>query len=244
MPTTFNNFQNILPDPNNSIADAGQATGSVKGPGFSSVSFTSEQKVLKDSTNSGRLLARAKAGHKWKMKISYNPMTRTDFEPVYNFLMHRRGALHPFFISLPQYRLPQEAAFAVYSATNKLEAQSSQLAGVTSLMIEKSGYSNTTNSTPVPGDLFNIDGANSNHKKAYMVNRVETSEYYQAGTTAPTSSQVRIHFTPGLSKAVSTGDDFVFNNPLIKVIMTGNIQEYSLNTSNLYSFSLNLEEVQ
>ncbi len=241
---TFTNFQNILPDPNNSIASAGQATGAVKGPGFASVSFSSEQKVLRDLTNSGRLLARAKTGHKWKMKISYNPMTRTDFEPVYNFLMHRRGPLHPFFISIPQYRLPQDAAFAVYSATTKLEAQASQLAGLTSLMIEKSGYSNTTNGTPSPGDLFNIDGTNSNHKKAYMVNRVETSADYQTGTTAPTSSQVRIHFTPGLSKSISTGDDFVFNNPLIKVVMTGNIQEYSLNTSNLYSFSLNLEEVQ
>jgi len=242
--STFTNFQNILPDPNNSIANAGQATGTTKGPGFASISFSSEQKILKDLTNSGRLLARAKTGHKWKMKISYNPMTRADFEPVYNFLMHRRGPLHPFFISLPQYRLPQDAGFAVYSATTKLEAQATQAAGLTSLMIEKSGYNNSTNGTPLPGDLFTIEGANSNHKKTYMVNRVETSADYQTGTTAPTSSQVRIHFTPGLSKAVSAGDDFVFNNPLIKVVMTGNIQEYSLNTSNLYSFSLNLEEVQ
>lgn len=242
--STFTNFQNILPDPNNSIANAGQATGTTKGPGFASISFSSEQKILKDLTNSGRLLARAKTGHKWKMKISYNPMTRADFEPVYNFLMHRRGPLHPFFISLPQYRLPQDVDFAVYSATTKLEAQATQAAGLTSLMIEKSGYNNSTNGTPLPGDLFTIEGANSNHKKTYMVNRVETSADYQTGTTAPTSSQVRIHFTPGLSKAVSAGDDFVFNNPLIKVVMTGNIQEYSLNTSNLYSFSLNLEEVQ
>ena len=29
---TFNNFQNILPDPNNAIANAGQDAGTVKGP--------------------------------------------------------------------------------------------------------------------------------------------------------------------------------------------------------------------
>ena len=77
-----------------------------------------------------------------------------------------------------------------------------------------------------------------------MVNRVETNADYQTGTTQPANTQVRVHFTPGLSKSIATGDDFVFHNPLIKVIMTADIQEYSLNTNNLYSFSLSLEEVQ
>ena len=242
---TFSSFQNVLPDPNNKIGDAGQASASGSaGAGFASVSFTSDQKTLKDFTNSGRLLARARVGHKWKIKITYNPMTRADFEPIYNFLLHRRGSLHPFFISLPQYRIPQESAFATFAASNNLDAQSAETAGTTFTMIGKGGYSNTTNKTPVPGDLFTISGANSNHKKAYMVTRVETSADYEAGTTQPASTQVRIHFTPGLARSIVTGDDFVFHNPLIKVVMTSDVQEYSLNTNNLYSFSLNLEEVQ
>lgn len=241
---TFSSFQDILPDPNNPIGDAGQPAGTA-GPGFAAVSISSEQRTLRDRTNSGRILARAKTGHKWKIKIQYNPMTRADFEPVYNFLLHRRGALNPFFVSLPQYRTPQDADFAAYSAANKLEAQASQIGGATFLIMHNtSNYSNITNGTPRPGDLFTVDGANSNHKKAYMVNRVETTADYQTGTTQPANTQVRVHFTPGLSKSIATGDDFVFHNPLIKVIMTADIQEYSLNTNNLYSFSLSLEEVQ
>lgn len=240
---SFTDFQNVLPDPNNTLGNAGQVAGSA-GPGYASVSVTSEQPMLRDRTNSGRILARSVAGHKWKIKISYNPMTRADFEPVYTFLLQRRGPLNPFFVSLPQYRVPRDSTFATYAASTNLEAISGVNAGATSALIGRSGYSNTTNKTPLPGDLFTLNATNSNHKKAYMVTRVETTADYQASATQPSSTQVRIHFTPGLSKAIVTGDDFVFHNPLVKVIMTGDVQEYSLNTNNLYSFSLNLEEVQ
>ena len=242
---SFSSFQNILPDPNNEIGDAGQVSGTA-GPGFASVSISSEQKTLRDRTNSGRILARAKTGHKWNIKIKYNPMTRADFEPVYNFLLHRRGALNPFFVSLPQYRTPQDSTFATFSATavNKLQSSAALVAaGATSLTMYKTGYSYTANGTPRPGDLFTVNGANSNHKKAYMVNRVETYDDY-LGSAQPSTNQVRVHFTPGLSRSVVGNDDFIFHNPLIKVIMTTDIQEYSLNTNNLYSFSLSLEEVQ
>ena len=42
----------------------------------------------------------------------------------------------------------------------------------------------------------------------------------------------------------ASADDFVFKNPLIKVILNNDIQQYSLNTNNLYQFSVNLDEVQ
>ena len=240
---SFTNFQNVLPDPNNTIGSAGQVAGSA-GPGYASVSVTSEQPMLRDRTNSGRILARAVAGHKWKIKINYNPMTRADFEPVYTFLLQRRGPLNPFFVSLPQYRVPRDSTFATYAGSTNLEAVGAVAAGATSALIGRSGYSNTANKTPLPGDMFTLNATNSNHKKAYMVTRVETSADYEAGTTQPASTQVRIHFTPGLARSIVTGDDFVFHNPLIKVILEGDVQEYSLNTQNLYQFSLNLQEVQ
>lgn len=240
---SFTNFQNVLPDPNNSIGNAGQSTGSY-GPGYASVSVTSEQPMLRDSTNSGRILARSVAAQKWNIKITYNPMTREEFEPVYTFLLQRRGPINPFYVSLPQYRVPRDSTFATYAASNNLESANAVTSGATSALIGRTGYSNTTNKTPLPGDMFTISGANSNHKKAYMVTRIETTADYLSSNGAPASTQVRVHFVPGLSKALSIGDDFVFHNPLVKVIMTGDVQEYSLNTNNLYSFSLNLEEVQ
>ena len=85
-------FLNVLPDPNNTIDYAGSPgtnTGYAGGPGYSSVQLTSEQKTLRDRTNSGRILARARVAHQWKIAIKYNPLTRAEFERVYNFIIHR-----------------------------------------------------------------------------------------------------------------------------------------------------------
>ena len=98
----FTAFQNILPDPNNRINNAGAdnsaSDAGAYGPGYSKVSFSSNQTVLRDRTNSGRLLARAKTGHTWKIKISYNPMTREEFEPVNTFLLaeQKQNFYEPF----------------------------------------------------------------------------------------------------------------------------------------------------
>ena len=266
----FTAFQNILPDPNNRINNAGADNSATDagayGAGYSAVSFSSNQKVLRDRTNSGRLLARAKTGHNWKIKISYNPMTREEFEPINTFLLQRRGALNPFFVSLPQYRLPRDTAFSSWvqesggsppQLLNNLHvvtsaaANSTGAAGSTSLLLEDAkatkDYTVATDKTPLPGDLFTIDGTNSNHKKTYQVTRVETNDDYHlvnSSPTRPSTNQVRIHFAPALSKAVVAGDDLIFNDPKIKVIITGDVQEYALNTNNLYAFSLSLEEVQ
>ena len=254
----FSTFQNILPDPNNRITDAGAASGGSYGAGYSAVTFSSNQKVLRDRTNSGRLIARAKTGHNWRIKISYNPMTRDEFEPINTFLLQRRGALNPFFVSLPQYRLPQDPDFSSWvqasgGSTNQLHvvtlpaANSTGTAGSTTLLLTASNYVVSTDKTPLPGDLFTIAGANSNHKKAYQVTRVETNtDYHIVGTspTRPDTNQVRIHFVPALSKSVTAGDDLIFNDPKVQVVIAGDVQEYALNTDNLYAFSLSLEEVQ
>ena len=253
----FTDFQNILPDPNNPIAEAGQAGGDgtqnsqpvgTAGPGFATVSLASRQPMMKDRTNSGRLLARAVSYHKWEIKISYNPMTRAQFEPVYNFLAEKRGSLTPFFVSLPQYLTSQNTSFVSWTnanAANLLEAAGTNDPGATSVLVTNSGYNRTTNGTPSPGDLFNIKGSNSNHLKTYRVTRVEGANYRTADSSPGGNTHIRVHFVPGLAKSLTqTTDKLHFKNPLVKVIQTGDVQEYNLNTSGLYQFNLSLEEVQ
>ena len=93
-------FTNILPDPNNAYNNAGQATGTQKGPGYSQVKLTSQHELMKSRTNSGRLIAIDNSHHKWNIDISYNPMTRDEFEPINSFLNQRRSFLKPFKVSL------------------------------------------------------------------------------------------------------------------------------------------------
>ena len=255
--TTFTSYLDVLPDPNYPIGDAGQSlatsSGGTAGPGFASVSLTSDQPRIKDSTNSGRILTRYVAAHKWKIKITYNPMTREQFDPVYTFLLQRNALRNNYFyISLPQNRVPKDSTFATWSASNVLKTVSSETVGTRLMTIQGDStlgnanyYNSTTHNTPLPGDMFTFNAANSNHKKAYMVTRVGTSSTYNTNENTPADThQLVIHCMPTLQKSLSAADTLVFTNPLLKVMMSGDIQEYSLNTQNLYSFSLNLIEVQ
>ncbi len=240
-------FTNILPDPNNPIGDAGQAGGTV-GPGYASVKLASEHKIMNTRTNSGRLVSRELSGHKWTIDVAYNPMTRDEFEPIYSFLLQKRGSLSPFFISLPQYIAPRDTNFATFVSTNNFEPAVNGNAGGTSLMIKKTGYTRASHGTPRPGDIFTITDTNdSNHKKTYQINRVETASNYLVATTPPEDDdgELRIWFTPALQRSVQASTSIInFNNPLFRVILKNDVQEYNLESNNLYSFSLKLEEAQ
>ena len=242
---TFTSFLDILPDPNNPIGIGGQslATGSggTDGPGFASVTFASEAPIQTSRTNSGRVITRSIAGHKWNINITYNPMTRDQFEPVYSFLLEKNGRLNPFFIQLPQHMLSRNTAFASANPTITTATTGSKGAG----FILTAGHSTTETTQPQPGDMFVIQDSNDSlHTKAYRVTKVMDNATYHSGLhSQPTTSQRIVYFTPNLHRSVSSGAGIDYS-PNLRVMLKNDVQQYSLGTNNLYQFSLNLEEAQ
>lgn len=233
---TFTSFSDLLPDPNNKINNAGatDASGSA-GPGFAKIKFTSDNTTQVSRTISGRGITASPSYHSWSFDISYNPMTRDEFDPVSSFLESRRGRLNPFYVILPQHSAPKVAAFA----TNTLTAAVATSAGSPTIMI-----AGVNSGEPSPGDFFTItDPSDVNHKKAYKVVRVETAATYQTGTTVPGTTQRRLWTQPPLSRSVSANAAINFVNPKFRVIQKGDTLEYDLDTDNLYQFSLSLEEI-
>lgn len=245
----FTSFLDILPDPNNPIGEGGEALataqGGVAGPGFKSIKFTSEAPIQVSRTNSGRVLTRGIAGHKWSVDISYNPMTREDFEPIFSFLLQRKGRLNPFYVQLPNQYTTRNAAFAARVAVPTNPTNVGGLNQGAQWMLQ-GGHSDTQTTTPKPGDMFTItDTADSLHTKIYRVVRVlDAAAYHNTLHSAPSSSQRIVYFTPNLQRAVSSGQTIIYHQPKIRVILNKDIQEYSLETNNLYKFSLQLEEAQ
>ena len=240
----FNSFLDILPDPSNPIGISGQAlataSGGIAGPGFASVSFSSQAPIQISRTNSGRVLTRSIAGHKWSIQIKYNPMTRDDFEPVFNFLLEKNGRLNPFFVKLPQQATSRNAAFVSANPTITTANTGAAGAGV----ILQAGHNTTEATQPQPGDMFTIaDSNDSLHTKAYRVTRVLSNATYQSGGTRPTTAQRLVYFTPHLQRAVAQGATCDYT-PVIRVMQTADVQQYNLGTNNLFEFSLNLEECQ
>jgi hypothetical protein len=243
---TFTSFLDILPDPNNPIGTAGQslATGSggTDGPGFASVTFASEAPIQTSRTNSGRVITRSIAGHKWNINITYNPMTRDQFEPVYSFLLEKNGRLNPFFIQLPQHMLSRNTAFASANPTITTATTGSKGAGY----ILTAGHSTTETTQPQPGDMFVIQDSNDSlHTKAYRVTRIMGNGTYNSAIhSQPTTSQRIIYFTPHLQRDVASGATCDFGGPYIRVMLKNDVQSYSLGTNNLFQYSLQLEEAQ
>jgi hypothetical protein len=230
-----------LPDPIRKVQDSGDwdDVNGTAGPGFASVRFRSIMPTSMSRTNGGRVITRSLATHNWEIDITYNPLTRDEFEPVHAFLMSRQGLLLPFYVVLPQYESSRSSTFAAYVITSPSYPR---MAGAVS-----AGASNFLVSLPAvagnprPGDVFNIvDTANSNHLKTYMVTRVESTSDWV--TADPGSTQRRIHISPPLMYTVSSGSVLDFSSPRIRVVSKGESNEYSLGTNNLYQFSVTLEE--
>lgn len=234
----FSTFANRLPDPAFGIDEAGQNVNSAAnlGPGFASVTFNRKQPSMQSRTNSGRVVSRAIVGETLSMNITYNPLTRAEFEPVFSFLSEKRGRLKPFFVSLPQYADAQDTS---YSGT--LTVDGTYAAGQDNFLADHSSLTGK----PKRGDSFTItDGANSNHTKLYTVTRVQDNSDYYSGASQPSSTQYRIYCTPNLVYTIADNSVLNFVAPLVRVIQTQDTQEYALGVNNLYSFSLSLEEAQ
>ena len=241
----FSSFSNRLPDPNYAIADTGEGGTGTVGPGFATVKVTANQPTSVSITNSGRATARSIAGHRWRIAITYNPLTRAEFEPIYNFLLERRGRLKSFEVVLPQYNSPQTAITC--ASGTQLTIDGAVTAGATNFTVDNHSHAST--GSLKPGDMFNItDSSNSNHKKTYRVVRVLNRADYLTGNQPPAadgSSHHRIYYTsPSIEKDISDNSLLVTTNPVFRVIQEQDVREYSLGTNNLYQFSLNLIEAQ
>ena len=241
----FSSFSNRLPDPNYAIANTGEGGTGTVGPGFASVKVTANQPTSVSITNSGRATARSIAGHRWQIAITYNPLTRAEFEPIYNFLLERRGRLKPFEVVLPQYNSPQTAITC--TSGTQLTVDGAVTAGATNFTVDNHSHAST--GSLKPGDMFNItDSSNSNHKKTYRVVRTLNRADYLTGNQPPAadgSSHHRIYYTsPSIEKDISDNSTLETTNPVFRVIQNEDTREYSLGTNNLYQFQLNLIEAQ
>lgn len=210
-------IQNTLPDPTNKINAAGEIDSSGNaGPGFSAVTVTSKQPISINRSNSGLAFRNVSKYQMFTVNISYNKLTKEEFNVVYSFLLEKQASLEAFFVQLPQYGNTQ-------AGTKNIAANAS--AGVNQLTLN-----NVTNI--VPGDLFSVTvPTDDTHVKVYKVTKINSSV---------------ITITPQLQRPINTASSGIetanFAVPKMRVTYTGSDIQYSIDASGLYSFSVKLEE--
>jgi hypothetical protein len=239
---TFATFNTRLPDPTFLVSNAGsvEASGSTAA-GFANVSMSSNRPSQVSRTLSGRGIHATSGAHHWEVNISYNPMKKSQFDPIMSFLEAHDGRLNPFFVVLPQHSVPKDVTFAAHVTSNAVSVVGAHVADSSTLLVD-CGVAFAAYASPM--DCFTItDASDINHLKFYRVTRVETNALYQTGTTQPSTSQMRLHISPPLVRAVA--DNAVINwiNPAMRVVQKSDVLEYQLSTDNLFNFQLNLEEI-
>lgn len=227
------NTNNRLPDPDWGIDQDGTGgTSFTKGPGFASVNVSSKQPVMRDRTNSGRLISRVQMYHQWRIDISYNPMTEAQFDPIYSFLLRKQAEASAFYVVLPQDKLTSGNFNTLANVAGDFNATANISAGARALTLDHGGTAPasdfTADNLPPVGTYFNIPSIDF---KTYMITAAELN-----------STNADISFIPALSKNITTTDDFEFLTVQFRVVQVGDTSQYSLGTTGLYQFSLKLEE--
>jgi hypothetical protein len=176
-------------------------------------SIGSEQNTLISITTSGRVQARQIDGQRFTITLAYPPMTRSEFAPIKAFLMKQRSRLNTFTV------VPPTIKDALGTASGTPTGTAS--AGDTSITLGGTGTG-----TLKAGDYIKF----ANHDKVYMV--VEDQSDISTGT---------LTIEPPLRTAVSA-QDITYDDVPFTVRLRNDIQEFSIGTTNLYQYELDVIE--
>jgi hypothetical protein len=188
-------------------------------PEFKSVGFASEQATITSTTDSGKMFVVQVDGQRFKFSASYPPMSRSDFAPVYAFIMKQRSQKETFQISLPDLKNSKGDVSGTISTASGFSA------GDTSIDIQ-----GITQDTSIKaGDMVKFNG----HSKVYMV--VEDA-------TGDISNLATITIEPPLREDVLSGETMYYDNIEFTVRLTNDIQQFTTDDLDTYRFEVDFIE--
>ena len=191
-------------------------------PAPSSIAISSSQNTIVTTTASGRRQARQIDAQKFRLRVSFPIMTRTEFAPILAFIMKQRSQMESFQYTPPSVDDSLGVASGVISVNGAINA------GVTSVAID--GMANSTSGVFKAGDFFRFTG----QSKVYMVVADVSSNGSGAGT---------LTFEPPLRSNVADNNVLIYSNVDFTVGLTGDIQEFTIGTENYFQYEIDLIEV-
>jgi len=186
------------------------------------VAISTNQNTIVTTTASGRRQARQIDGQRFRLRLSFPVMTRTEFAPILAFIMKQRSQIESFTYTPPTVEDALGVASGVISVNGAISA------GVTSVAID--GMANSTSGVFKAGDLFRFTGQN----KVYMC---------VGDVSSNGSGQGTLTFEPPLRANVSDNAIIIYSNVDFTVGLTGDIQEFIIGTENYFQYEIDLIEV-
>lgn len=186
-------------------------------PEFRSLNFSSEQKTLTSTTDSGKMFSTQVDGQRFKFSATYPPMSRSDFAPVYAFIMKQRSQKETFQISLPDIKN------AKGNVSGTVLVNNSHTAGDTTITVD------AMTGTLKAGDLVQFAG----HNKVYMI---------VADATADGSNEATLTIEPPLRSAISDNAVVTYDGIEFTVRLTNDIQQFATDDIDTFKFEVDFIE--
>ena len=186
-------------------------------PEFASIGFGSEQKTITSTTDSGKMFAVQVDGQRFKFSASYPPMNRSEFAPVYAFVMKQRTQAESFNVTPP-----------IISSTRGSETGTVLVNGIHSA-----------------GDTtIDIDGLNSGLKAGDVIKFASHSKIYMItdDANADSNGEATITIEPALRESLADDEAITYNNVPFTVRITNDVQEFTLGTDPVYRFEIDVIE--
>ena len=186
-------------------------------PEFRSLNFSSEQKTLTSTTDSGKMFSTQIDGQRFKFSATYPPMSRSDFAPVLAFIMKQRSQKETFQISLPDLKN------AKGNVSGSVLVKNAHTAGDTTITVD------AMTGTLKAGDFVKFAG----DTKVYMV---------VSDVTADGSNEATLTIEPPLRSAISDNASVTYDGVEFTVRLTNDLQQFSTDDLDTFRFEVDFIE--
>ena len=186
-------------------------------PEFKSVGFTSEQKTITSTTDSGKMFSTQIDGQRFSFTTSYPTMTRATFSPVLAFIMKQRSQQNTFQVSLPDIK------DAKGNVSGTVLVDGAHTAGDTTITVD------AMTGTLKAGDFVKF----ANHTKVYMV---------VADVTADGSNDATLTIEPPLRSNLANNEAVTYDGVQFTVRLSNDVQQFKTSVTDQYTFELDFIE--
>ena len=191
-------------------------------PAPNSVEIQSLEPNLVSVTQNLKRQVRSRGGQRWSLKVSFPPLTRSEFAPIYAFAIAQKGQFETFTFTPP-----------VVSVSQGDTSESPVVNGALAVGVNTASLDGLTASKSYiirAGDFFKFSG----HSKVYMA----TADLHSDGNNAGT-----LTFAPNLQSSVANDETITFASVPFVCSFTTDITSFNTDTSNLYALNFELVEI-
>ena len=191
-------------------------------PAPSSISVDSIEPSLVSVTVDLTRQVRSRGGQRWAFSVTFPPMERSSFDPIFAFSIKQRGQFETFTF------VPKTIGTTRGVTTENPVVDGALAVGVNAAAVD--GLTASTSNILRSGDFFKFSG----HNKVYMCT---------ADMTSDGSGDATLSFAPKLSTAVADNETITINNVPFNVAFSSDVSSYGTNETGYYSFDVELVEV-